>query len=54
LEGLVGPLPTVAKVPRVPRPNVHALEEPDEDGAEVSLVADAVELELLKPCPGRA
>jgi hypothetical protein len=27
---------------------------PDEDGAEISLVADATELELLKPSPGQA
>jgi hypothetical protein len=35
-EGLIGPLPAVAEVPRVPGPGVHALEVPDEDEAEVS------------------
>ena len=53
-EGLVGPLPTVVEVPRVPGLGVRSLEVPNEDRAEVSPAADAAGLELLKPSPRRA
>jgi hypothetical protein len=52
LEGLIGPLPVVVEVPRVPELGVRALEVPDEDGVEVSSAADAARLELLKPNRG--
>ena len=54
LKGLVGPLPIGVEVPCVLGLCVHTLEVSDEDGAEVSLAANAVRMELLKPSPGRA
>ena len=53
-EGLVGPLPVVVEVLRVPRPSVCALEVADEDGAKVAPAADAARLELLEPSSSRA
>jgi hypothetical protein len=53
-KGLVGPLPIVTELPRVLGPSVRALEVSNEDGAEVSLAADAARLELLKPSPSQA
>jgi hypothetical protein len=53
-EGLIGPLPVVAEVPRVARPSVHTLEVADEDGVEIAPIADAVRLELLEPSSGQA
>jgi hypothetical protein len=51
LEGLVGPLPTVVEIPRVPRVGVGTLEVVDEDRTEVAPAADVVKLELLEPSP---
>ena len=53
-EGLVGPLPIVAEVPRVPKSSICTLEVTNEDGAKVAPVADASRLELLEPSSGRA
>ena len=48
-KGLVGPLPVVAEVPRVPRPSVLTLQVADEDQTEIALAADVARLELLEP-----
>ena len=53
-EGLLGPVPIVADVPRVPWAGVGTLEVADEDRTEVALAADAAGLELLELSSGRA
>ena len=54
LEGLVGPLPTVAEILGVPWVGVGTLEVANEDQTEIALTADATRLELLKPSSSRA
>ena len=48
-EGLVGPLPTVAKVPRVPQVGVGTMEVADEDRMEIAVASDAAGMKLLEP-----
>jgi hypothetical protein len=52
LEGLVRPLPIVAKVPRVLRLSVCTLEVADEDQMEIAPTADATRHELHEPSSG--
>ena len=54
LEGLIGHLPTVVELPRVPGMSVRALEVTNKDRVDVTLVADAIGLELLEPNSSRA
>ena len=54
LEGLIGHLPIVAGLPRVPGLSVCALEVTNKDGVEVTLVADAIGLKLLEPNSSQA
>jgi hypothetical protein len=49
LEGLVGPLLAVAKVPGVPWAVVGTLEVADENHTEITPAADAARFELLEP-----
>ena len=53
LEGLVSPLPTVVKVPRVVGLRVCTLEVADEDRTKIAQAADAARLELLEPSLGQ-
>jgi hypothetical protein len=53
LEGLVGPLPIVVKVPRVLGLSVCTLEVVDEDQTEIAPIADVARHELHEPSSGR-
>ena len=52
-EGLVWLLPAAPEIPGVPRAHVCALEVPDKDPDQVSLVVDHALREVLEPCPSR-